>query len=150
MDISKETIIKYKRSKCTYVAYVDLHLKSQQSVSNLVSHLVDILNASGGLQLTEAEDDIEVDDIPIPKSEYLDDVTVKSESNGGDPVKVETVSSSDIRLAIAKDKTNPYANEWIELTEDSTVASIDLKDYVMLAFAYGDEDFYVTEAVYDE
>lgn len=154
MDISKETIIKFKRNKTTYVAYVDLHLKSQQTVDNLKAHLIDLLNASGGLDLNEPEDDeMDADDIPIPKSEFIDEVEIKTEPSVDATVplsKVENVTVSDIRIAIAKDKTAPYANEWIELVDDNTVASIELKDYVIIAFGYGNEDFFITEAVYDE
>lgn len=129
-----------------------------------MSHLVDVLNGSGGLHLKEVDEDADGiavpksehldddDDIVVPKSEYLDedDVVVNDASAGADSVKVESVSSDDIRIAVAKDKTTPYANEWLELSDDSMVTSLEFKDYMVLAFAYGDEEFYITEGVYDE
>ena len=35
---------------------------------------------------------------------------------------------------------NSYSNNWIELSEDSDIAELSLKDFDILAFAYGSEE----------
>lgn len=159
------TLLKFKRNKATYVLPIDLHLKSQLKVKNFVTHLVKAINNSGGLLIEESviegegEDD---NDIPIPKSEYIeeneDDIPIpESEFNDGDEkIDIEEtkplaqVTEEEITLAIPQDKTSPYSNKWIELS-DSSIAEIEFHDYDVLGFKYvTDSDFNIIEAVYND
>lgn len=59
------------------------------------------------------------------------------------------VSPSLLRLAVPKDKANPYANDWLEVS-DPDLAAVAFADYAIMAFAHLDEPFAVVEAAYEE
>ncbi|KAK6458274.1 uncharacterized protein RJT20DRAFT_126258 [Scheffersomyces xylosifermentans] len=148
------SILKFKRGKTTYVIPFDTSVKSALSLDNLKASLADAIVASGGLELVEKDepqdpigddDEIDEDDIPVPKSEFEDDMLEID-----DPNVVKDVSAVDIRLAVPRDKTTPYSNDWLEV-DDSALSSIEFNDYDILAFSYGTEDnFNIIEAAYDE
>ena len=72
------------------------------------------------------------EDIAVPKSEYIDDVDeIKEEVQ--DESAITKVLVDDIRVAYPKDSTQPYSNNWIELSEDSDIAELSLKDFDILA-----------------
>lgn len=85
------------------------------------------------------------DSIPVPKSEFEvveQDVSV----NGSD---VQHVDPEELRVAIPRNRSSPYDNEWIELTNDN-INEIEFKDYDILAFTTGSDDqFAIVEAAYD-
>ncbi|ODV81821.1 uncharacterized protein CANTADRAFT_19430 [Suhomyces tanzawaensis NRRL Y-17324] len=153
-DAPEVTILKFKRQKTTYA----LPITGTLSLEELKSSLTTAINSSGGLNINDNEpaneDDIVVpkselvdeDDIPVPKSEYLEEDASNIEENDSNSV---TVTSSSIRLAVPKDKTQPYENQWIQLT-DGLVEDLKFGDYDILAFAYEQEEFYITEAIYED
>lgn len=95
-------------------------------------------------------DGLEKDDIVVPKSEYLTENNNEDEQPNSTNI-VKNISPNDIRLAIPKDKTSPYDNEWVEITDDLVFDELTFNDYDILAFAYKTDDrFYVEEATYYE
>lgn len=117
-----------------------------------------MIEQSGGIHLVEDETN-EADDIEIPKSEFIDEddqiEVPKSEfaenvDDEADDNKVFKIAPEDIRIAVPKDKSSPYANEWIELFKDSDLSSLVFNDYDIIAFAYLEEPFNVVEAAYEE
>ncbi|KAG2731279.1 hypothetical protein G9P44_005695 [Scheffersomyces stipitis] len=149
--ISSISIIKFKRGKYTYVIPIEFEAEGAKTLENIKRLLIEAIVASGGLTLIEEdplpedEEDLDEDNIPVPKSEYIQD-----EEDIDNPNIISELAPIDIRLAVPKDKTNPYGNEWIEL-DDNKLANIDFNDYDILAFAYGtEESFEVIEAAYEE
>ncbi|CCE81673.1 Piso0_002336 [Millerozyma farinosa CBS 7064] len=143
--------IKFKRNKVTFVVLLDLVSKSSKSINKIKETLCDVISASGGLNLKEVETDgLKEDDIVVPKSEYLTESNDEDEKEDNTDI-VKNISPNDIRLAIPKDKTSPYDNEWIEITNDSIFDELTFNDYDIIAFAYKTDDgFYVEEATYNE
>ncbi|KAK6203417.1 uncharacterized protein RJT21DRAFT_27126 [Scheffersomyces amazonensis] len=159
--IASITILKFKRGRATYVFPIDLQQSKAQTLENFKSLLSKAINASGGLSIVddepipvdEDEDDEEANiPIPIPKPEYMEDIDIDTDDNSNsNPNIIKKVESSQLRLAIPKDKSSPYENEWIELLDDTTLSSIIFNDYDILAFAYGNDDpFDVIEAAFEE
>lgn len=90
----------------------------------------------------------EEDEIDVPKSDYMEEVDIKEES---DKAPKKAVDMSEITLAIPKDKAAPYDNQWIELTDDLTFDLIKFSDYDLIAFKYvDDEAFVIIEANYED
>lgn len=135
----------------TFVVLLDLVLKSSKSINKIKETLCDVISASGGLNLKEVETDgLKEDDIVVPKSEYLTESNDEDEKEDNTDI-VKNISPNDIRLAIPKDKTSPYDNEWIEITNDLIFDELTFNDYDIIAFAYKTDDgFYVEEATYNE
>ncbi|XYA01782.1 hypothetical protein QA089_004345 [Meyerozyma guilliermondii] len=144
------TILKLKRAKTTYI--LTLPLAPTKSTYNLIKEsLVHIINESGGLKPEDEGDDTAQDeemikdeeDIEIPKSEFTDELGEKPET--GINVEIDGLS-----IALPKDKSAPYDNNWIEVDE-GTLAGVTFTDYDIVAFKYVDDpDFQVVEAAYEE
>lgn len=137
-----------KRYTSTYIVTIE----PSNSLEDIKYQLCDIINNSGGLPTTQ---DLDVkhedeEDIEVPKSEYIDDVDeIKEETP--DESAITKVLIDDIRLAYPKDSTQAYSNSWIELGEDADIAELNLKDFDILAFAYGpEEQFQIVEPAYEE
>lgn len=142
------TILKLKRYTSTFI----LTIEPSHSLEDIKYQLCNIINNSGGLPAIQ---DLEVknedeEDIAVPKSEYIDDVDeIKEEVQ--DESAIAKVLVDDIRVAYPKDSTQPYSNNWIELSEDSDIAELSLKDFDILAFAYGSEEqIEIVEPAYEE
>lgn len=149
------TILKLKRAKTTYL--LTLPLAPTKSTYNLIKELlVHIINESGGLKPEDEGNDQDMakdeemvkddEDIEIPKSEFADEL-------GDDNQTPETginVEIDDLSIALPKDKSAPYDNNWIEVDE-GTLAGVTFTDYDIVAFKYVDDpDFQVVEAAYEE
>lgn len=112
---------------------------------------------SGGLSLVEEDEEtnkLDEDGIEVPKSEYIDNMENDGmmEDNEEDSKNmVQDVKADDLILALPKDKTSPYDNNWIEITDDSSLSSLKFNDYDVIAFKHVDDDtFFISEAAYDE
>lgn len=108
----------------------------------ILEQLTHIINESAGLKDDTKGSLAKEEDIEIPKSEFADDL------DAADPGSVE-VETEKLGIALPKDKTAPYDNNWIEVDE-STLAGVTFNDYDIVAFRYGDEQFGVVEAAYEE
>lgn len=94
----------------------------------------------------EEEDLMDEDSIPVPKSEF-EVVEQDVSGNGSD---VQHVDPEELRVAIPRNRSSPYDNEWIELTEDN-INEVEFKDYDILAFTTSSDDkFAIVEAAYNE
>lgn len=125
------------------------------TLDNIRNDLATAINNSGGIPSKDETDEIkreneeenlmDEDSIPVPKSEFEvveQDVSV----NGSD---VQHVDPEELRVAIPRNRSSPYDNEWIELTNDN-INEIEFKDYDILAFTTGSDDqFAIVEAAYD-
>lgn len=147
--------MKFKNSKSTYVIPIDLEVKNAQTLSNFKNLLANIINQSGGIPDEEAMEDIEIpksefldDDIEVLKSEFIDD-DIEPKSEFIDEESKDQVNANDLRIATPKDKTAPYNNEWIEI-DDNIISDLTFKDYDILAFALPDQPFNIVEAAYEE
>lgn len=105
------------------------------------------------------EDDgaLNEDDIEIPKSDLIDDDNSEIKAEGGeqeleqDSNIKKDIKSLDIKIAIPKDKSSPYDNQWIEIIRDEDFEMIGLNDYDILGFKFiEDDDIKIIEAAYDE
>ena len=142
------TILKLKRYTSTFI----LTIEPSHSLEDIKYQLCNIIKNSGGLpaiQDLEMKNEDE-EDIAVPKSEYIDNVDeIKEEVQ--DESAIAKVLVDDIRVAYPKDSTQPYSNNWIELSEDSDIAELSLKDFDILAFAYGSEEqIEIVEPAYEE
>lgn len=158
VKIAKITILKFKNSKSTYMIPIDLEAKNAQTLTNFKKLLANIINQSGGIPDEEAMEDIEIpksefidDDIEIPKSEFIDDddIDVPKSELIDDEASKDQINANDLRIATPKDKTSPYNNEWIEI-DDDILNDLTFKDYDILAFALEDQPFNIVEAAYEE
>lgn len=152
--INPITILKFKRHKVTYMVTVDLSTKTGKSVKSFQALLSNMVNHTGGLQKNEVEDiPMDEDNIEVPKSEFLDDenedIEVPESEFASNIDEKSMIVDKQIRLAIPKDKTQPYINEWVEL-QDSILVDIQFNDYDILAFAIDDENFEIIESAYEE
>lgn len=117
----------------------------------ILEQLAHIINESGGL-VEQDENNVntqvlkdEDDDIEIPASEFADEQNEITKSEPG-----KTVVSEELSIALPKDKSAPYDNNWIEV-DDATLSGITFADYDILAFKHVDDaDFQVIEAAYEE
>lgn len=148
------TILKFKRHRCTYTLPFTFPNKSSITVDHLVTQLIDAINNSGGLLLEDKDDasydnEINEDDIEVPKSELIDDDgDVKLEEGSDDNKK--SVTKNEVSIAIPKDKSSPYDNQWIPI-DDANLKDLIFNDYDILAFKYvNDGDFEVIEAAYED
>lgn len=67
---------------------------------------------------------------------------------GDEGVKVD---ASELELAFPKSKESPYDNEWIPVEDDTSVKTVVINDYDILAFRTADESvFHVEQAQYDD
>ena len=108
--------------------------------------IVKSIMLTGGLKLNDSEPlEDDEDDIPVPRSELMEDEPQDDSTN-----TITNVTTQDLKLAIPKDKTSLFDKNWIELTDDSSLAKLVFNDYDTIVFAYKDEDFYVTEAIYND
>ncbi|CUM47390.1 unnamed protein product [Debaryomyces tyrocola] len=151
------TIIKFKRNKSTYVLPLDLNTKASLSLENFKSSLAKAIEQSGGISLVEEDEEtnkLDEDDIEVPKSEYIDNMENDGmmEDNEEDfKNMIQDVKADNLILALPKDKTSPYDNNWIEITDDSSISSLKFNDYDVIAFKHVDDDrFFISEAAYDE
>lgn len=133
---------------------VDLSTKTGKSVKSFQALLSNMVNHTGGLQKNEVEDiPMDEDNIEVPKSEFLDDenedIEVPESEFASNIDEKSMIVDKQIRLAIPKDKTQPYINEWVEL-QDSILVDIQFNDYDILAFAIDDENFEIIESAYEE
>ncbi|KAI5956793.1 hypothetical protein KGF54_000410 [Candida jiufengensis] len=153
------TILKLKNGKLTYT----LTLK-QITITTIQQELANAINNSGGLQTSSIKEELdEEEDIPVPKSEFdqeikqedddmLDEDNIpvpKSEFEINEEIDSNTikVEAESLRFAFPKDNSSPYDNKWIEL-DDENFSDIDFKDFQILAFATNeDEEFNIIEAV---
>lgn len=130
-----------------------------QSVEKFKQLLCTMINQSGGLPLVdEPEQELEEDDIEIPKSEFIDEEP-EPEPETGDVIMKEDdtetsannalVTAQQLSIAIPKDKTSPYSNQWIPL-DDSILKEVSFNDYDILAFGIDDEPLQIVEAAYEE
>ncbi|KAK6460137.1 hypothetical protein DFJ63DRAFT_338829 [Scheffersomyces coipomensis] len=149
------TILKFKRGRATYVLTFDLSQSKTLTVQVFKQKLAQIIKSSGGLAIEDADpisadldgdQDIDEESIPVPKPEFMEDIEIED-----DPNIIKEVNAAELRIAVPKDKASPYDNEWIEISDDSTLASLIFNDYDIIAFAYGEEDtFDVIEAAFEE
>lgn len=164
------TILKFKRHRTTYTLAVDPAVKNALSFDGLRQSLTQAINSSGGLLLVDEDgenEDIDEDDIVVPKSELMDDaepanepVDVKLETEDGSESKLHVtnvtsgqkqVQFDEIELAVPRDKTAPYDNQWIELNSGTDLDTIGFADYDIVAFrCAGEESFSIVEAAYDD
>ena len=108
--------------------------------------IVKSIMLTGGLKLNDSEPlGEDEDDIPVPKSEFMEDEPQDDSTN-----TITNVTAQDLKLAIPKDKTSLFDKNWIELENDSSLAKLVFNDYDTIVFAYKDEYFYVTEAIYND
>lgn len=136
---------------------LDLNAKASLSIANFKSSLARAVEQSGGLSLVEEDEEtnkLDNDDIEVPKSEYIDNVENDGmvDDNEEDTKNIiQDVKGDDLILALPKDKTSPYDNTWIEITDDSSISSLKFNDYDIIAFKHVDDDtFFISEAAYDE
>ena len=136
---------------------LDLNAKASLSIANFKSSLARAVEQSGGLSLVEEDEEtnkLDNDDIEVPKSEYIDNVENDGmvDDNEEDTKNIiQDVNGDDLILALPKDKTSPYDNTWIEITDDSSISSLKFNDYDIIAFKHVDDDtFFISEAAYDE
>ncbi|EGV62566.1 hypothetical protein PSN45_000245 [Yamadazyma tenuis] len=148
------TILKFKRGKSTYVVPIEFSTKSFQTLQN---RLLDIINNSGGLTLSEDEPMMEdEDDIKVPKSEFIDEEEETGETDIKDaimkdspPPQTRIVKAGELAIGLPRDKTSPYSNDWVTV-DDTILSTIEFNDYDILAFAVDGEPFNVVEAAYEE
>lgn len=136
-----------------------MSVKNSSTIENFVTTLIQVIEQSGGLLLLDNEvaavgDDVEIneDDIEIPQSEFIDGDEETSSKNltEDESERILTLSSEDIKIAVPKDKTNPYSNNWIEISSDADLSSLVFNDYDIISFSYSGEPFTVVEAAYEE
>ena len=125
-------------------------------MDNIRNDLATVINNSGGLSKDEDVNEIkqehegevdlmDEDSIPVPKSEFE---VVESVSGSSDEVK--HVEPEELKIALPRDASSPYDNEWIELTEEN-IDEVEFKDYDILAFtSTADDKFEIVKAEYDE
>ncbi|RLV96556.1 hypothetical protein JA1_000040 [Spathaspora sp. JA1] len=137
------TILKFKSSQITYT----IPFLTITSLEQFKQELADAINNSGGIQPDEPvrEQQQEVDDedeenIPVPKSEFIEE---------DDEQEQVLVKIEQLRIAVPRDLSAPYDNQWLEL-DDSSLSKIKFKDYNILAFSVNDEPFEIVEAAYEE
>lgn len=123
------TILKFKKGKSTYTLPVSLEELGAPRLAAVVDKLVDVINQSGGLK------DDDDDDIDIPESDFAPEAP--------------SLSADRVSVAVPKDKSAPYDNQWIALDED-TFEELVWADYDVLAFRCGDEDFHIVEPNYED
>ncbi|KAI5963012.1 uncharacterized protein KGF55_002804 [Candida pseudojiufengensis] len=159
------TILKLKNGKITYTLTLQ-----QINIQSIQNELAKTINNSGGVQsTTEVKEEIDEDDIPVPKSEIDDEVSQikqendelldednipvpKSEFEINEEIDITTVKvePENIRLAFPKDISSPYDNKWVPLNEEN-IDDVQFKDFQILAFVTNDEeDFNIVEAVASE
>ncbi|KAI5964518.1 hypothetical protein KGF57_001010 [Candida theae] len=160
------TILKLKRVKLTYMLTL-----TTITLNNIRDELAEAINNSGGLpgsqddekglaqRAREAEGGVEVeqdlmdeDSIPVPKSEF--DVVESGIGSGDKTVTgskdVQFVDAVELSIAVPRNASAPYDNEWIELTEGN-IDEVEFKDYCILAFKTSTDDkFEIVEAAYDD
>ena len=138
---------------------VDFTTKAGKSVDSVKHMLSSMINQSGGLPLADdVERDVEIvgedvdeDQIEVPKSEFIDDEepdVIMKDGPESTSSQVQ-VTVDQLNIAIPKDKTSPYSNQWIEV-DDSIFKDVTFNDYDILAFAIDDEPFQIVEAAYEE
>lgn len=127
------------------------------SLKNFKASLAKSIEQSGGLSFDkedEATDKLDEDDIEVPKSEYIDNLEndkMADDNEGESKNIIQYLKADDLMLALPKDKTSPYDNKWIEITDDSSIANLKFNDYDVIAFKHVEEDaFFISEAAYDE
>lgn len=136
-------ILKLKRDASTYMVFIDHYVPGKLNVNTIRNSVVKAINGSGGLQPSVVEGKEQASEDGEVK---LEDTEVKAEEPD---TKGQILSLDQLRIAVPQDKTNPYANKWTEL-DDETAAEILFQDYDVLAFATSsDSRFYIQEPVYD-
>ena len=136
---------------------LDLNTKGSLSLKNFTSSLSKAIEQSGGLPLIEEDEEtnkLDEDDIEVPKSEYIDNQEndrMMEDNEQDSKNMIQDVKAEDLILALPKDKTSPYDNKWIEITDDSSISSLKFNDYDIIAFKHVEDDaFFISEAAYDE
>lgn len=136
---------------------LDLNTKASLSLKNFKDSLAKSIEQSGGISLVEEDEEpnkLDEDDIEVPKSEFINNLENEGmmEENIEDTKNIiQDLKADDLVLALPKDKTSPYDNNWIEITDDSSISSLQFNDYDIIAFKHVDDDtFFIAEAAYDE
>lgn len=128
------------------------------TLEQLKNELVLAVNSTGGF-----EDEADENPIDLSGEEPLDDndeqinddiddniVMPNSEFIRKNYTKKIPMVADGLKLAIPQDKTAPYSNQWIELT-DEILEGIEFRDYDIIAFSYTEFDhFFIKEPVYDD
>ncbi|CAD1813656.1 hypothetical protein FOB58_005183 [Candida parapsilosis] len=144
------TILKIKSGKLTYLLPLETI-----TLDNIRNGLALGITNSGGIPTQDENEDIkrenreqdlmDEDNIPVPKSEF-EVVEDLREVDG----TTQHVDPEELRIAFPRDRSSPYANEWIELTEEN-IDEVEFKDYDILAFTTSTrDDFAIVEAAYDD
>lgn len=127
-------------------------------LAQLKDQLVLAVNATGGF-----EDEADENPIDLSGEEPLDDndeqinddiddniVMPNSEFIRENHTKKIPMVAEGLKLGIPQDKTAPYSNQWIELT-DEILQDIEFRDYDIIAFLYTEFDrFFIKEPVYED
>lgn len=122
-------------------------------MKNFKESLSQAIEQSGGLVLgmEDETNDLGDDDIEVPKSEYIDNENDMMIEEREKPNVADDISPDALTLALPKDKTAPYDNEWIEIIDDSSISNLKFNDYDIIAFKHHTDDgFFITEAAYEE
>lgn len=132
-----------KKKSTTYIVTIN----STSTLIDIKTQLVNIMEQSGGLSsIDEVVDELDEEDIEIPKSDIIEEDNMDEIKSEGNELDI-----NEIRLAIPNDVSDPYSNNWKEIKEDDDISEFNLKDYSIIAFAYGPEDeFVITEPAFEE
>lgn len=121
------TIVKFKRSRSSYVVSLILNQKKNLTLEYFVDALVQAINSSGGLRIMELMEGTDLAEDGIQ------------------------VTPEEIEIAFPKARDSPYANEWIHISDDLAIELTILKDYDTIGFKYVDDaDFSIEQPVYEE
>jgi len=123
------TIVKFKQMKTTLVFYLQ---PGELSLNYLKESAKSALRLTGGLDLYEK-------DPQTGKYDFLKRVDVVSDFD-----------LDDLKLAIPKDKQDPYANNWIEIVDEDALLKITFKDFDIIAIGYKDNGFFAVEPDFED
>lgn len=142
---------------------IDLSMKKNCNGDMVKQSLYNIIVQSGGVPVNEQEEDIEdgigEDEIEVPKSEFIDEDDGGDDGGDGGGDNSNNADSGtdklqfkhhDLKLAIPKDKTSPYSNDWIDITPETNLGDANFTDYDIIGFSIGDEPIHIIEPAYEE
>ncbi|VEU19541.1 DEKNAAC100791 [Brettanomyces naardenensis] len=153
-------ILKFKRQSQT----VFITVSPRETVGALIGHLIEAINDTGGLKvhnlpksLDDAQSDVELPDINIPKPSFeTDSDNDDDDDDDDDDEKLEkkstdtiTLGGEDIKLALPKDGSDIYKSgfEPLDWKSSDKIEKLELEDYKVIAFGLLDEPFEITEPV---
>lgn len=135
---------------------IDLSVKKNCNADMVKQSLYSIIVQSGGIAVNEEdiEEGIE-EDIEVPKSEFIDEGEGGGGDEGGDSggdsgTDKLQFNHHDLKLAIPKDKTSPYSNDWIDISPETNLGDANFSDYDIVGFSIGDEPVHIIEPAYEE